>query len=145
MWSPLQLYSVCERLKTPCPPLNTDDKKYDFTNVVDACCNLTRLKLTGSRENIGNSQMVPNELKIDFLPFKCLTQLHLEDLDIGPQNITSLGILRNTLQILFAPLCNLSSVSQLLLCDVTCSEDDISSIIPTPSYSWTNLLKLDLR
>ena len=27
-WSPLQLYAVSERLKTPCPPLNTDDKRW---------------------------------------------------------------------------------------------------------------------
>lgn len=146
-WTPLQLYSVNERLKTPCPPLNTEDKRYDFTNVVDVCCNFQKLKVTGSTDKIGTSQLVPNSLKIDFLAFKSLTKLHLENLDISSDHITSLGILRNTLQILQATHCNLTSASQLLLCDVAHdnSEEDLTRLIATATYTWSHLLHLDLR
>ena len=93
-WSPLQLYAVSERLKTPCPPLNTDEKKQDFTNVVDVCCNTPSLAVTGSTEVLGSSQLVPNKLPIDFLAFKSLTRLELSGLELGPETVTSLGILR---------------------------------------------------
>jgi len=146
-WSPLELFSVCERLKMPCPPMNTDEKKYDFTNVVDMCCKLKKLTLTGSEVNIGSSPIVPNRLKIDFLAFKSLTQLHLKELNICSETISSLGILRNTLQILCATKCNLNSVSQLLLCDVVHTEEELPSIITSTSASsqkWSQLLKLDV-
>jgi len=147
-WSPLELFSVCERLKIPCPPMNTDEKKFDFTNVVDMCCRLKKMSLTGSEDKIGSSQIVPNRLKIDFLAFKSLTQLHLKELNICSDTISSLGILRNTLQILSATNCNLNSVSQLLLCDVIHSEEELPSILTSTSVSsthtWSNLLKLDV-
>ena len=28
--------------------MNTDEKKFDFTNVVDMCCRLKKMSLTGS-------------------------------------------------------------------------------------------------
>ena len=144
-WSPLELFSVCERLKTPCPPQNTDEKKYDFTNVVDVCCKLRKLQLTGSTEKIGTSQIVPNLLKIDFLAFKSLTELHLVQLTISPASITSLGILRNTLQILRANQCSLTTVSQLMLCDVIHTEEELPTIMTSSSYQWPQLLQLDIR
>ena len=145
--SPLQLFSINERMKTPCPPMDTEDKKFDFTNVVDACCNCTNLRIQGSDELIGTSQLVPNQLKIDFLAFKSLTQLHLQHLNITPEQITSLGLLRNTLEILRANHCNISSVSQMLLCDVSDknTDEDLNNIIASPGYSWSHLLHLDLR
>ena len=146
-WSPLELYSVNERLKTPCPPLNTEDKRYDFTNVVDACCNYHSLRVVGSTEKIGTSQLIPNNLKIDFLAFKSLTKLHVEQLDLSTDHITSLGILRNTLQILRATHCNIAAVSQLLLCDLahSDSDEDLTNLMATASCSWSQLLELDLR
>lgn len=144
-WSPLQLYAVSERLKTPCPPLNTDDKKYDFTNVVDVCCNTSTLTVTGSTETLGTSQLVPNKLPIDFLAFKSLTRLELQGLEVRPETVTSLGILRSTLQILRATQCDLASVSQILLCDVTSTEDDFPDLVQNMAHSWPHLLRLDLR
>lgn len=143
-WSPLQLYAVSERLKTPCPPLNTDEKKHDFTNVVDVCCNTPSLAVTGSTEVLGSSQLVPNKLPIDFLAFKSLTRLELRGLELGLETVTSLGILRSTLQILRASECNLASISQLLLCDVTHAEVDLMDLIRNTGHSWPQLLTLDL-
>jgi hypothetical protein len=37
-WSPLHLHAVSERLQTPCPPLDMEDRAGDFTNLVDTCC-----------------------------------------------------------------------------------------------------------
>jgi len=142
-WNPLQMFSISERLKSPCPPLNTEDKKYDFTNVADACCRLSKLKISGSNEKLGSSELVPNELKFDFLAFKSLTELNLDNVAIGPSVISSLGILRNTIQSLNASNCKLMSISQLLLCDTIHTSDDVTSLI-TPGHSWTALLKLDL-
>ena len=89
------------------------------------------------QDKIGSSQIVPNRLKIDFLAFKSLTQLHLKELNICSDTISSLGILRNTLQILSATNCNLNSVSQLLLCDVIHSEEELPSILTsTRQWSW---------
>ena len=137
---------MCERLKTPCPPQNTDEKKYDFTNVVDVCCKLQKLQLTGSTDKIGTSEIVPNLLKIDFLAFKSLTELHLVKLNISPDSITSLGILRNTLEILRANQCNLTTVSQLLLCDVIHTDQELPTIVTSSSsYQWPQLLQLDIR
>ena len=144
-WSPLQLYAVSERLKTPCPPLNTDDKKYDFTNVVDACCNTASLVVTGSKEPLGTSQLIPNKLPIDFLAFKSLTRLELRGLEVRPETVTSLGILRSTLESLRVTECDLASIAQILLCDVNCTEDDLPDLIENKGHTWTHLLHLDLR
>eukprot|EP00092_Neocalanus_flemingeri_P029228 GFUD01031731.1.p1 GENE.GFUD01031731.1~~GFUD01031731.1.p1 ORF type:complete len:476 (-),score=131.34 GFUD01031731.1:170-1597(-) len=142
-WTPLQMFSISERLKSPCPPLNTEDKRYDFTNVADACCRLAKLTITGSTEKLGSSELVPNELKFDFLAFKSLTELCLDNLDISPAKILSLGILRNTLVTLSARNCSLGSISMLLLCDTIHTKDDIPTLV-TSGHSWSSLLKLDL-
>lgn len=142
-WTPLQMFSISERLKSPCPPLNTEDKRYDFTNVADACCRLDKLTITGSKEKLGSSELVPNELKFDFLAFKSLTELCLDNLVIIPANISSLGILRNTLVNMSASNCNLACISQLLLCDTVHTEDDIQTLL-TSGHSWNALLKLNI-
>ena len=142
-WTPLQMFSISERLKSPCPPLNTEDKKYDFTNVADACCRLDKLIITGSKEKLGSSELVPNELKFDFLAFKSLTCLSLDNLDIMPSKISSLGILRNTLVSLSASNCSLDTISTLLLCETVHTQEDVPTLL-TAGHSWFQLLKLDL-
>ena len=41
--------------------------RFDFTNIVDACCGMKSLELSGSTENLGTSSIIPNQLKYDFL------------------------------------------------------------------------------
>ena len=94
--------------------MNTEDKRLDFTNVADACCKLETLRVLGSTENIGSSQLVPNQLKFDFLAFKSLRELELTQLSISPEVVSSLGILRSTLSSLTATHCGLETISQLL-------------------------------
>ena len=142
-WTPLQMFSISERLKSPCPPLNTEEKKYDFTNVADACCRMDKLTIKGSIEKLGSSELVPNKLKFDFLAFKSLSELCLDNMDISPSKISSLGILRNTLVTLSAKNCSLDTISMLLLCDTVHIKDDVPTLL-TSGHSWSALLKLDL-
>ena len=145
-WTPLQLHSISERLKSPCPPLNTEDKRLDFTNVVDACCKLESLKVVGSYETIGTSQLIPNQLKFDFLAFKSLTELHLTSLNISPDIVTSLGMLRNTLQSLSATECQLETISSILLCDLTHTQEDLTlDFVKGGTHCWSQLLTLNIR
>jgi len=131
-WSPLQMYAVSERLQSACPPLNTEDKRSDFTNVAAACCRLPHLAVLGSEQKIGSSELVPNLLTWDFLAFKSLTSLSLDSVCVG--SITSLGLLRSTLTSLTATRCSLTAISQLLL----------HSASGDPGISWPRLLSLDL-
>ena len=142
-WTPLQMFSISERLKSPCPPLNTEDKRYDFTNVADACCRLEKLTVSGTDEKLGSSQLVPNQLKFDFLAFKTLTDLCLDNCVVSPNTISSLGIVRTTLVSLSASNCKLESISHLLLCDTTHSPEDIPTLT-IPGNSWSALLKLNI-
>lgn len=119
-------------------------KKSDFTNVVEFCCKLQKLSLSGSAEPLGSSNIIPNELNFDFLAFKSLSTLHLESLDISPLKITSLGILRGTLESLTCTNCSLNSISQLLLCDKIHKNEDLPSLIQEPSLMWPVLKKLDV-
>ena len=48
-------------------------KKYDFTNVADFCCRLSSLRVTGTEDPVGSSNVVPNQLTYDLLAFKGLT------------------------------------------------------------------------
>ena len=126
--------------------MNTEDKRLDFTNVADACCKLETLRVVGSTENIGSSQLIPNQLKFDFLAFKSLRELELTQLSISPKVVSSLGILRSTLSSLTATHCGLETISQLLLCDLTHSQQDLTlDFVKGGSHCWVQLLSLNIR
>jgi len=144
-WTPLHLHSISERLQTPCPPLDVEDRQADFTNLADTCCRLESLEVTGSTDRLGSSNLVQNELCFDFLAFKSLTHLTLEHLDISPLKISSLGLLRSSLTSLTARHCGLTTLSQLLLCDTLHSLEDLPDLTQTRerSLAWTRLESLD--
>ena len=97
--------------------IDVQDKRYDFTNVADLACSLQTLNIEGSTNHFGTSNIVPNELTFDFVPFKSLTKLVLTKMDCCPEKIETLGLLRNTLQHLEATDCKLKSIADILLCD----------------------------
>lgn len=144
-WTPLHLHSISERLQTPCPPLDVEDRSADFTNLADSCCRLEELAVAGSTERLGTSNLIHNELCFDFLAFKSLSSLSLEHLDISPLKISSLGLLRSSLVSLTVRQCGLSSLSQILLCDTLHSLQDLSHLMETRErqVSWHQLKKLD--
>jgi len=144
-WTPLHLHAISERLQTPCPPLDVEDRVADFTNLADTCCRLEALSVTGNTERIGSSNLIQNELCFDFLAFKSLTSLTLQYLDVSPLKISSLGLLRSTVTCLRANHCGLASLSQLLLCDTLHSLEDLPNLLDSKErqVGWPKLEQLD--
>jgi len=135
-WSPLEMHALSERLKRPRPPEDSDDDQiYGFANCAGFACHLEALIVNGSDEKLGNSNIVPNKLTYDFLPFKNLTKLKLDSVEVSPDRIATFGMLRKTLKHLTVNRSSLETVSQLLLGD---SPDE-------NSRQWQALQFLDLR
>ena len=150
--SPLELYSISRRLKTPCPPSNVQDKRYDFTNVADLACSLQTLNIEGCPENVGTSNIIPNELNYDFVSFKSLSKLVLSKVDCCPEKIESLGLLRNTLKHLEATDCKLKSIADILLCDThhmdkegSLDQDPGTEFVTGGKHNFEKLEYLNLR
>ena len=66
--------------------------------MADQVCQMKALRLTGGWDAIGTSNVVPNELRFDFLAFKKLSKLVLLNVKCSPEHITSLGMVRRTLK-----------------------------------------------
>lgn len=143
-WSPLELHTVSERLKSPCPPQDIESKRYDFTNVADFCCQLANLHITGHNDNVGTSNIIPNQLQYDFLAFKSLKILTLTQVKISSDRLTSLGILRQTISELRVTDCDLETLSGLLLCDVVHQKEDLATLSRTKSLFWPELRLLEV-
>ena len=115
--TPLELFSMSQRLRTPCPPQNNEEKRYDFTIVADFACSLKSLKIKGGSEAVGTSNIILNDLSFDLIAFKSLTKLVLVDINCCPERIESLGLTRTTLKHLEASNCGLKTIADMLLCD----------------------------
>ena len=139
--------------------------------MADQVCQMKALRLTGGWDAIGTSNVVPNELRFDFLAFKKLSKLVLLNVKCSPEHITSLGMVRRTLKHLQArtrstyinasehcntkihPLqvnyCKLKSISAMLLCDTPHTADggdeDIAKSFSDANLEWTSLEYLDMR
>ena len=149
-WSPLEMYSISTRLKSPLPPQDPESKRFDFTNVADCVCQLRSLKLLGLNECLGESNIIPNELPFDFLAFKSLSKLVLTSINISPEIILGLGQVRTTLKHLQANKCELTSLAHLLLCDAPhyCLKEDSeirSATEGKPLLTWPKLEYIDVR
>jgi len=142
-WTPLEMHSISQRLQHSCPPQDTQSKEYDFTNIVDWCCNMTNLTLQGSQEKLGSSTIIPNQLKYDFLAFKSLSSLEVENVHFNDEHITSFGILRRTLCSLVVHNCGVVSIANILLCDNPHYVLD-TQIISSPNVKWEKLTLLDV-
>lgn len=154
-WTPVQMFSVSTRLQSPLPPQDPTSKRTDFTNVADQACQMTALKLNGSSDKLGTSNVVPNDLSFDFLAFKSLSKLVLCNVRCSPSSagggagaIAALGMVRRTLNHLQANNCGLKTVADILLCDVPHNVDDgeaFEKTIHSAATEWSNLEHLDLR
>jgi len=142
-WTPLEMNSISQRLQHSCPPMDTESKQYDFTNIVDACCHMKELELTGCTDPLGTSNIVFNQLKYDFLAFKSLSRLTVNDVQFNDEHITSLGLLRSTLCELIVHNCGIISVANILLCDNPHYTLD-TQIISLPNMKWEKLVYLDI-
>lgn len=132
-FAPLELHAISERLKMACPPTEKQDQMCDFSHVLDYCSQIQSLGIEGSYEKLGTSNIVPNELQFDLVPFKSL--LHLKILGVPMACITSVGSLRETLQRLSVLIASVSSLNEFLLVDILHKEP--SSIADT--VKWKKL------
>lgn len=76
-----------------CPPTEKPDKMYDFSHILDFCCQLHSLNIEGSYEKLGTSDVVPNNLHFDLVPFKSLQELTVLGVPMGC--IQSVGMYHN--------------------------------------------------
>jgi hypothetical protein len=76
--SGLQIYAINERMKMALPPLDSPDKRHDFSHVIDFCTNLRSLEIVGSNIPLGKSTIIPNQYAMDLSSFKSLNDLSLK-------------------------------------------------------------------
>ncbi|XP_069680393.1 nischarin-like [Periplaneta americana] len=134
-FNPFQLHAISERLKQPCPPLEILDNRYDFSHVLDFCCQLTSVTIKGCNEPVGTSNIIPNNLQFELSAFKTIQRLNLIGFPVS--NIFSIGIMRNTVTTLNVHNAELRQITQVLLCD-----DLHKDVIYTgESHSWKKIVE----
>lgn len=79
----LQLHAISERFKMACPPTEKLDQMYDFSHILDFCSQVPSLSIEGSYEKLGTSNIIPNELTFDLIPFKSLIDLKILGVPTG--------------------------------------------------------------
>ncbi|XP_041983163.1 nischarin [Aricia agestis] len=115
-FKPIELHAISERLKMACPQTETQDKMYDFSHVLDFCSQVRSLSIEGSYEKLGTSNIIPNNLQFDLIPFKALLELKI--MGVPMSCITSVGTLRETLVSLSVLIASVVSLNEFLLVDV---------------------------
>lgn len=132
-FTPTVLHAISERLKMACPPTEKTDQMYDFSHVLDFCSQVRSLNIEGSYEKLGTSNIIPNDLKFDLIPFKSLLDLRI--LGVPMACIQSVGGLRETLVSLSVLTASVVSLNEFLLVDIL--HKDPSSIADT--VKWKKL------
>lgn len=61
---------MTECLKNPFPAIEQEDKRCDFSHVLDFCSQLKELTINGIKDHYKHSNIVPNSLSLEFTPFK---------------------------------------------------------------------------
>ncbi|XP_054262499.1 nischarin [Macrosteles quadrilineatus] len=138
-FNPLQLHAISERLKQPCPPIEIFDKSYDFSHVLDFCCQLLKVEVEGSWDPIESSDIIPNKCAFELSAFKNVQELLLNKVCVG--RIYDTGTMRHTLRKLTVTECSLQSPADILLCDVVHKE----CVTEVPEEKkWLQLAEVDL-
>ncbi|XP_017772612.1 PREDICTED: nischarin [Nicrophorus vespilloides] len=132
----LQLHAIGECVRGPSPYVYNVDRSTDISHVLDFCSKLNKLTLRGDKSMHMNSNIIPNELPIEFSPFKVLRQLDV--IGINMEMVTSADSLRASLVELRVLNNGLTSIMQVLQCDVLHKSTMDTKMI------WTSLTLLDL-
>lgn len=126
-FSALELYSITERLKLPCPTITNNIRNiYDFSHVADFCSQLTAIsvrlqktvvgtELINFDTAIGTSNIKPNTLKFDLNAFRNLQKLTIYGVTM--ENLCDADWLRENLTHLSIHYSNIQQINQILLCD----------------------------
>ncbi|XP_076468739.1 nischarin-like isoform X2 [Babylonia areolata] len=93
--TPLQLYSLTERLKLPEPTCDSGDMKKDLGHILDFITRAKHLQICGSEEAVGRSNIHMNQLKFDLSLFKSLQSLEI--LSCSFQMLQGLETIKQTL------------------------------------------------
>lgn len=132
-FSPMELHAISERFKMACPTTEREDQMYDFSHVLDYCSQLRSLSIEGNYEKLGTSNIVPNNLQFDLVPFKSLVDLKI--IGVPMACIQSVGTLRDTLVSLSVFIASVVSLNEFLLVDIL--HKDPSSVADT--VKWKKL------
>ncbi|XP_073959510.1 nischarin-like isoform X2 [Choristoneura fumiferana] len=133
-FTPMELHAISERLKMACPPMEKQDQMFDFSHILDYCSQLRALNIEGSYEKLGTSNIVPNNLQFDLIPFKMLQDLTILGVPMGC--IQSVGSLRDTLISLSVLVATVVSMNEFLLVDIL--HKDSSCIADTVKWKKLN-------
>lgn len=122
-------------MKQPCPPVETLDNRYDFSHVLDFCCQLIDVTIKGSNDPVGTSNIIPNNLLFEMSAFKTVQRLNLIGFPVS--NIFSTAVLRNTVNYLNVQYAELKGITQVLLCD----DLHKNVIYKGESHSWKKIVE----
>uniref|UniRef100_A0A2P2IAE4 Nischarin-like n=1 Tax=Hirondellea gigas TaxID=1518452 RepID=A0A2P2IAE4_9CRUS len=142
-YSTLELHAISDGQCRGLPEHAATTTTTDFCNVADAAGTVQKIHCSGSWENWRRSNIIPNELEFNFNLFKKLHTLLLRNCNV--LKINNASTLRKTIVLLNAHACNLTNVSDILLCDsvhrdLTEVDDETLKSLP----KWLTLRDLNL-
>jgi len=147
----------------PIPPLDSEDKRQDFSHIIEFCSRLESLNIVGSNISLGSSTIVPNQYPMNLSIFRSLKFLSLKlvnadkiaevskkykNVYINPQPLMNkhrtfltlqIGNVRQTVERLSIHNCEFQSMNQVLLCD-SVYKTFAESGLP---YSWNNVVSIN--
>ncbi|KAL3852935.1 hypothetical protein ACJMK2_016540 [Sinanodonta woodiana] len=134
--TPLQLYSLTERLKLPEPTCESGDVKKDIGHILDFITRLKNLKVH-SGEQVGTSDIDMNKLKFDLTLFKSLQSLTL--VKCNWQYIEGLETVKQTLNTIKVHY-TIGAIRDIVLQDVPSWREEDGTLIV--SY-WEQIIRAD--
>jgi len=60
------------------PPLDSPDKRHDFSHIIDFCSRIRHLEIVGSNIPLGKSVIIPNQYPVNLTPFKSLLSINFK-------------------------------------------------------------------
>lgn len=137
-FDPVQLYAISERLKHPRPSLEVDDKKFDYSHVLDFNSHLKSLAIEGSSGSYGTSNIQPCSLPVEFSTFRNVENLTIDGYPTS--KIYGMGNLRDTVRVLGVHNTSLKNIVELAMCEEVHRHIDNAS----DSHLWLKVTRLDL-
>ncbi|XP_067908001.1 nischarin isoform X2 [Heterodontus francisci] len=144
---PLQLYAITQQLRLASPTCANGDAKTDLGHILDFACRLKYLKITGTRESVGSSNIQEHLLKFDLSIFKSVHQVEISNCEA--KQIIGLPSLKNSLATMSVAF-STASMKDILVPEASefehwevegmASEHPVAAIIPR----WNMLTTLDM-